>query len=133
MTTEFSRSTSYRPIPHKEITPEHIKSMQNVRLMHKEQFRLFFGLLGQGSNPFLSDRIFKMADQDQDNHITFDEFATIIDIYQNGTVEEKNEFSFSLFDENQDGYVTLEDMYIVMKKFMFHWSTLQGSATVVDK
>ena len=41
-----------------------------------------------------------MADQDQDQHINFEEFATIIDIYQNGTVEERNEFSFSLFDEN---------------------------------
>lgn len=29
--------------------------------------------------------------------------------------------------------MSLEDMYVVMKKFMFHWSTLQGSATVVDK
>ena len=30
--------------------------------MHKDQFRVFFGLLGQGSNPFLSDRIFGMVD-----------------------------------------------------------------------
>lgn len=115
------------------LSPRHYKALQNTRLMHKEQFRLFFGLLGQGSNPFLSDRIFKLADQDRDMHITFEEFATIMDIYQNGSVEEKNEFSFSLFDENQDGLISLEDMYVVMKKFMSHWSTLQGSATVVDK
>jgi Ca2+-binding EF-hand superfamily protein len=80
--------------------PATMKKMQSTRLMHKTQFREFFGLLGQGSNPFLSDRIFRMADQDQDNHINFDEFATIIDIYQNGSIEERNEFSFSLFDEN---------------------------------
>jgi Ca2+-binding EF-hand superfamily protein len=65
-----------------------------------------------------------MADQDRDMHITWEEFATIIDIYQNGSIEEKNEFSFSLFDENQDGLISLEDMYIVMKKFMSHWSSL---------
>jgi Ca2+-binding EF-hand superfamily protein len=59
--------------------------MSNERLMPLEKFRSFFGLLGQGSNPFLSDRVFKIVDQDRDKHITFDEFTTIIDIYQNGT------------------------------------------------
>jgi len=42
--------------------PAVMKKMQSTRLMHKTQFREFFGLLGQGSNPFLSDRIFRMAD-----------------------------------------------------------------------
>lgn len=98
--------------------------MQGTRLMHLEQFRQIFGLLGQGSNPFFSDRIFKLADQDRDQHVTFEEFATIIDIYQNGTVEEKNEFSFAMFDENQDGYISFDDMYTVMRKFMSHWSSL---------
>jgi Ca2+-binding EF-hand superfamily protein len=65
-----------------------------------------------------------LADQDRDLHISFEEFATIIDIYQNGETEEKNEFSFALFDENLDGYVNFEDMYLVMKKFMGHWSSL---------
>jgi hypothetical protein len=106
------------------VTPQHIKKMQSVRLMHKEQFRLFFGLLGQGSNPFISDRIFKIADTDQDQHINFEEFLTIIDIYQNGSVEEKNEFSFALFDENFDGEMCFDDMYKVMKKFVSNWSTL---------
>lgn len=81
----------------------------------------------------MSDRVFRMVDQDQDQHITFEEFATIIDIYQNGTVDEKNEFSFSLFDEDQDGHVSLDDMYIIMKKIMSHWSTLQGSDAKVDR
>jgi Ca2+-binding EF-hand superfamily protein len=112
---------------------KHVKKMKGFQLMHKEQFRLFFGLLGQGTNPFLSDRIFQMADTDQDQHIQFSEFATIIDIYQHGTVEEKNEFSFSLFDENIDGEINFNDMYRVMKKFMSHWSTLQGLQTSVDK
>lgn len=92
--------------------------------MHLYQFRIFFGLLGQGLNPFLSDRIFRLADQDNDGHITFEEFATIVDIYQNGTAEERNEFSFGLFDLNCDGQITFSDMYLVMRKFMSHWSTL---------
>ena len=47
-----------------------------------------------------------------------------MDIYQNGDVDEKYEFSFALFDENQDGMISLDDMYKVMKKFTAHWSTL---------
>ena len=54
-------------------------------------------------------------------------------IYQHGNVDEKNEFSFALFDEDQDGKIDLNDMYRVMEKFTAHWSTLQGSQTIVDK
>lgn len=108
----------------KNLSQDHIDKFKNIRLMHKKEFRSFFGLLGSGSNPFLSDRIFHLADQDNDQHVTFEEFATIIDIYQNGTTEEKNEFSFALFDEDFDGIITFEDMYLVMKKFMGYWSTL---------
>lgn len=124
-------STYYYEYP--KIPDSHIKKMQGTRLMHLEQFRSFFGLLGQGSNPFLSDRILKLVDQDRDQHINFEEFATILDIYQNGRPDEKNEFSFALFDENLDGYISFEDMYHVMTKFMSHWSTLQGTSTQVDK
>ena len=81
----------------------------------------------------MSDRIFQLADQDRDLHITFEEFATVLDIYQNGDTEVKNEFSFALFDENLDGLINFEDMYLVMKKFMGHWSSLQGQNTVVDR
>lgn len=101
--------------------------------MNLDQFRDFFGFLGQGSNPFMSDRIFILADSDIDGYIQFEEFATILDIYQNGSNEEKNEFSFALYDEDLDGKISFEDMYHVMKKFMSHWSALQGQATSVDK
>jgi hypothetical protein len=46
----------------KNLPTEHIKKFSKIRLMHLEQFRQFFGLLGQGTNPFLSDRIFRLAD-----------------------------------------------------------------------
>ena len=101
--------------------------------MHLEQFREFFGLLGQGTNPFLSDRIFRLADQDNDGHISMEEFATILDIYQNGSVDEKNEFSFGLFDVQCEGEINFEEMYFVMKKFMSHWNSLQGQTTHVDR
>ena len=74
-----------------------------------------------------------MADQNHDGHITFEEFATIIDIYHNGSLDEKNEFSFGLFDENLDGEIDFHDMMHVMKKFMSHWSSLYGQNIRVDK
>lgn len=48
-------------------------------------------------------------------------------------MDEKNEFSFGLFDEDFDGQINFEDMYFVMKKFMSHFSTLLGNTTMVDK
>ena len=56
------RQTISDTVVQENMEPALIKKMRSMRLMHKTQFRDFFGLLGQGSNPFLSDRIFRMAD-----------------------------------------------------------------------
>ena len=79
-TSTIARKISSRA-PKFQLTQDHIMKLKNTRLMHKKDFRSFFGLLGSGANPFLSDRIFHLADQDHDQHVSFEEFATIIDIY----------------------------------------------------
>jgi Ca2+-binding EF-hand superfamily protein len=56
------------------------------------------GLLGQHSNAFLSDRIFDVYDRDKDGCLTYNEYATIMDVMCNGDTLEKNEFSFRLID-----------------------------------
>lgn len=47
------------------------------------------GLLGLESNAFLSDRIFEVVDADNDEYISFPQFATIMDTLINGNEDEK--------------------------------------------
>lgn len=66
--------------------------------MSKNAFRECMGLLGLESNSFLSDRIFEVVDIDDDQYITFEQFATIMDTLIHGNEDEKLEFSFLLLD-----------------------------------
>jgi Ca2+-binding EF-hand superfamily protein len=111
----------------------HIQKFQNTRLMQLTQFRKYFGFLGQSANPFLPDSIFRLADTDRDGHITFEQFATIIDIYHNGDLDEKNEFSFGLLDEACAGEITFEELRHVAKKFQAHYASLLGQKAQLDE
>lgn len=112
---------------------KHIRKFDSVRMLHVEQFRVCFGFLGHTAHPFLPDSIFRLADSDRDGHITFEQFATIMDIYHNGSADEKSEFSFGLLDESGDGVITYEEMRHVMQKFMAHWASLLGQRMRLDE
>lgn len=74
------------------------KSKPGVRCMSRDQFRNIMGLLGQNKDPFLTDRIFDIFDDDQDESLTFEKFTHIMDILCNGSEDERNQFSFRLMD-----------------------------------
>ena len=47
--------------------------------------------------------------------ITFDEFIKAIAIPSTGTVDEKPDWAFSMYDLDDDGYVTREEMLNIVK------------------
>lgn len=51
----------------------------------------------------------------QDGVITFDEFIKAIAIPSTGTVDEKLDWAFSMYDLDDDGYVTREEMLNIVK------------------
>lgn len=85
------------------------------------------GLLGLESNAFLSDRIFEVVDSDNDQFISFAQFATIMDTLINGEEDEKHEFSFSLLDVYDSGYFDFEEFKEIITKIIAHWCIITGS------
>lgn len=51
----------------------------------------------------------------QDGVITFDEFIKAIAIPSTGSVDEKLDWAFSMYDLDDDGYVTREEMLNIVK------------------
>ena len=91
------------------------------------------GLLGLESNAFLSDRIFEVVDSDNDQFISFAQFATIMDTLINGEEDEKHEFSFSLLDIYDSGYFDFEEFTEIITKIIAHWCIITGSQVKVEK
>lgn len=91
------------------------------------------GLLGGKHHPYLADRMFEVFDRDEDCLLVFAEFAAIMDVLCNGSEDEKNQFSFALMDNNENGTITFEEFYDYFSQVISHWSSLINSHVRVNR
>nr|CAI5829595.1 unnamed protein product [Callosobruchus analis] len=54
--------------------------------------------------------VFNTLDQDHSGLISFEDFVQNLSILSRGSLEEKLQWAFSLYDINGDGYITREEM-----------------------
>ncbi|ELR15374.1 Calciumbinding protein NCSA, putative [Acanthamoeba castellanii str. Neff] len=69
-------------------------------------------------DPFLQDLIFKVFDGTKTGCIRFPEFVLALSIITRGTPDEKLEFAFQMYDLDDKGHITREDMNKIMTSFL---------------
>eukprot|EP01095_Lingulamoeba_sp_RSL-Kostka_P011224 TRINITY_DN4203_c1_g1_i1.p1 TRINITY_DN4203_c1_g1~~TRINITY_DN4203_c1_g1_i1.p1 ORF type:complete len:196 (-),score=89.20 TRINITY_DN4203_c1_g1_i1:162-749(-) len=69
------------------------------------------------AEPFLQELIFKAFDENDDGEIDFNEFTKALSIMTRGTNDEKLQFAFRMYDLDQTGYVTKEEMGKILGSF----------------
>lgn len=73
----------------------------------KEIYAQFFP---QGDASQYAHYVFQLFDQDNNGNVTFEDFVMGLSVLARGTTTEKLQWAFNLYDINQDGYVTREEM-----------------------
>ncbi|XP_042906947.1 neuronal calcium sensor 1 isoform X2 [Parasteatoda tepidariorum] len=84
--------------------------------MTKEEFKHIYGQFFPSGDPTrFVDYVFNVFDIDKNGVITFKEFILAISITTRGTIEEKLNWAFSLYDFDSDGYVSREEMLDIVR------------------
>lgn len=83
---------------------------------------LYCKIYPQGDASALAEQIFRVFDHNQDGHIDFRELVIALGTSCRGGIEEKMKLMFSLYDINDDGFIKIDEMFLIFKS-MFQMST----------
>ncbi|XP_042617073.1 Kv channel-interacting protein 4-like isoform X2 [Cyprinus carpio] len=78
----------------------------------KEIYSQFFP---QGDASTYAHFLFDAFDTDHNGSVSFEDFVMGLSILLRGTVQEKLNWAFNLYDINKDGYITKEEMLDIIK------------------
>nr|XP_056716265.1 calsenilin isoform X1 [Euleptes europaea] len=85
-------------------------------LVDEETFKLIYSqFFPQGDATMYAHFLFNAFDVDRNGAIRFEDFVIGLSILLRGTVHEKLNWAFNLYDINKDGYITKEEMLAIMK------------------
>ncbi|XP_055341227.1 calsenilin-like isoform X5 [Paramacrobiotus metropolitanus] len=76
----------------------------------KELYAQFFPL---GDATLFAKQVFQCMDHDMDGNVNFEEFVVMMSVLSRGSLDEKLQWIFNLYDVNGDGQVTLEAMLTI--------------------
>jgi Ca2+-binding EF-hand superfamily protein len=84
--------------------------------INKSEFKEVMKQMGVVDN-FLQDLIFNVFDGNKDGTINFQEFVRALSVMTRGTPDEKLDFAFQMYDINNNGYITKDDITRIMDSF----------------
>ncbi|KAL5006579.1 hypothetical protein ScPMuIL_015385 [Solemya velum] len=67
------------------------------------------------TDDILMDRVFKAFDKDNDSSVNEEEWIMGLSTFLRGTIDEKTNFCFAVYDLNSDGYISREEIFHLLK------------------
>ncbi|KAJ3603548.1 hypothetical protein NHX12_028293 [Muraenolepis orangiensis] len=85
-------------------------------LVDEETFKSIYSqFFPQGDATTYAHFLFNAFDKDRNGSIRFEDFVIGLSVLLRGSVTEKLNWAFNLYDINKDGYITKEEMLAIMK------------------
>ncbi|XP_061619139.1 Kv channel-interacting protein 4 [Phyllopteryx taeniolatus] len=85
-------------------------------VVNEETFKdIYAQFFPQGDASTYAHFLFNAFDTDHNGSVSFEDFVTGLSILLRGTIQEKLNWAFNLYDINKDGYITKEEMLDIMK------------------
>jgi len=85
-------------------------------MLHQDEFeRIYQQFFPFGDPSQFAGFVFKVFDEDGNGYISFTEFITALSITSRGTLDEKLEWAFKLYDVDKSGFITRDHMLLIVK------------------